>query len=538
MQASRFRRHRTNAAETAGGTFVVSAITAAAILLFVYTGSAALTAVIDKLQGLGELDQLLTAALLLNIALVLICWRRCRDLTAEVAERTAAEAQARALASTDELTGLLNRRSLAEHATALLARADRRYSVALMMVDLDHFKTVNDLHGHVAGDTLLRAAAEAIGAALPSDALMARLGGDEFACAFLFDLADPAAPGFIADRIVTRLSQPFEIDGIHAHVSASLGIAAHHRGDEGTIEALMRRADIAMYAAKKAGKNRLAWFDASMERQLAEREALEAGLRAAIRQGEIVPYYEQQIALATGALHGFEVLARWVHPTHGVIAPDLFIPIAEESGQIGELSIAIMRQAFTEARDWAPSLTVSVNISPAQLKDPWLAQKVVKLLVETGFPPERLEIEITERALFENLELARSIILSLKNQGVRLALDDFGTGASSIANLRALPFDRIKVDRSFVLAINDDVENAAMVRAIATLGGSLGVPVTAAGIETAAIEARMRDLKIREGQGWHFGKPMTVAQVRRLLADRALLDTGRGSGDDPARHAL
>jgi len=215
--------------------------------------------------------------------------------------------------------------------------------------------------------------------------------------------------------------------------------------------------------------------------------------------------------------------------------PDLFIPVAEKAGLIGDLSLTIMRQAFTDARSWAPSLTVSVNISPAQLKDPWLAQKIVKLLVETGFPPERLEIEITEQALFENLELARSIILGLKNQGVRLALDDFGTGSSSLAHLRALPFDRIKVDRSFVLAIEQDAENAAMVRAAATLGSSLGVPVTAAGIETPAIQARLRDLKVREGQGWHFGKPMSVAQVRRLLADRALLDTGRGQGTPPAR---
>jgi len=535
MEAARLRQHRTDTAGTIGAPLTARAIALAAIALFVYTGSTALTAIVDTWRGLGDLDRLLVTALLLNVALVLFSWRRCRDLTAEVARRTVAEAQARKLAATDELTGLLNRRSLIERAATLLAHTDRRHSVALMMIDLDHFKTVNDVHGHVIGDSLLRAAADAIRLALPADALLARLGGDEFACAFRFDLADPEAPGLAADHIVTRLSQPFEIGATYLHVSASLGLAAHHRGDDTTVEALMRRADIAMYAAKKAGKNQLAWFDASMERELAERSALEAALRLAIRDGEIVPFYEQQISLTTGALHGFEALARWIHPQHGILMPDLFIPVAEKAGLIGDLSLTIMRQAFTDARSWAPSLTVSVNISPAQLKDPWLAQKIVKLLVETGFPPERLEIEITEQALFENLELARSIILGLKNQGVRLALDDFGTGSSSLAHLRALPFDRIKVDRSFVLAIEQDAENAAMVRAAATLGSSLGVPVTAAGIETPAIQARLRDLKVREGQGWHFGKPMSVAQVRRLLADRALLDTGRGQGTPPAR---
>jgi diguanylate cyclase (GGDEF)-like protein len=538
MQVGRFRGNGANPNATASGPLVIGGITAGTILLFVYTGSAFLTSIIKAVRGLGTLDHLLMTALCLNLALLLFCWRRCRDLTAELAESTVAEAKARTLASTDDLTGLLNRRSLAERTAALLARADRRHSVVLMMIDLDHFKTVNDLHGHITGDSLLRAAADAIRHVLPSEALMARLGGDEFACAFLFDLADPAAPGLVADHIITRLSQPFEIEGVHVHVSASLGLAAHHRGDEGTVEGLMRRADIAMYAAKKAGKSRFAWFDASMARELAERNALEAELRAAVSRGEVVPYYEPRIALATGALHGFEVLARWTHPARGVLAPDRFIPIAEESGLIGDLSLALMRQAFTEARGWAPSLTLSVNIASAQLKDPWLAQKIVKLLVETGFPAERLEIEITEQALFGNLELARSIIHGLRNQGVRLALDGFGGGASSLATLRALPFDRIKVDRSFVLAINEGRENAEMVEAIAALGGKLGMPVSATGIENPAIEARLRALKIREGQGWHFGKPMSVTQVRCLLAERALLDIGRGTGDDSARHTM
>jgi EAL domain-containing protein (putative c-di-GMP-specific phosphodiesterase class I) len=184
-----------------------------------------------------------------------------------------------------------------------------------------------------------------------------------------------------------------------------------------------------------------------------------------------VPFFEQQIDLSTGSLHGFEMLARWQHPERGIVPPDEFIGVAEECGLISDLSLSVMRQAFEEARGWDPALTLSVNISPTQLKDPWLAQRIVKLLVETGFPAERLEVEITESSLFENLGLAQSIVGSLKNQGIRLALDDFGTGYSSLAHLRALPFDRIKIDRSFVTSINDNPESAAIVNAITRLAG-------------------------------------------------------------------
>ena len=262
----------------------------------------------------------------------------------------------------------------------------------------------------------------------------------------------------------------------------------------------MRRADIAMYAAKHQGRNRFAWFDTSMERELQVRNDTESGLRAGIPRGEFVPYFEQQIDLTTGRLTGFEVLARWDHPTRGLVAPDNFIPVAEETGLIADLSMSVMRQAFLEAKTWDTSLLISVNISPTQLKDPWLAQKLVKLLVETGFPATRLEIEITETSLFENLALAQSIVGSLKNQGIQLALDDFGTGYSSLAHLRALPFDRIKIDKSFVTSITENAESAAIVNAITRLGDSLGLPVTAEGIETTEIEERLRQLGCQIGR--------------------------------------
>lgn len=500
------------------------AITVAAILLFVGTGSAALSSTIQRYfnDGPGP-DQTLVIALLLNVALILFGWRRHRELAHEVAIRTAAEERAQLLASKDPLTGFLNRRSLAEEGAAMFVRAQARHkAMALLMLDLDHFKTVNDMHGHATGDALLQQVAVQIAEAMPSVALTARFGGDEFACAFLFDPTDPSTVERIAEKLVSRLAQPFQAGGLQLHISVSVGIARSDF-DCTSIDALMRAADIAMYSAKNSGRNRFAWFDQSMERELQVRNDLEVGLRSAIPRAEIVPYFEQQIHLATGRLSGFEVLARWDHPTRGLIGPDAFIPIAEETGMIGDLSLSVMRQAFLAAKDWDASLSLSVNISPWQLKDAWLAQKIIKVLTETGFPASRLEIEITETSLFHNLALAQSIVGSLKNQGVRLALDDFGTGYSSLAHLRALPFDQIKIDKSFIMSINENSESAAIVTAITRLGESLNLPITAEGIEDASIEERLRALGCAKGQGYFYGRPTSIAVTRRLLAERRLL---------------
>lgn len=503
---------------------VSGAITIAAILLFVGTGSSVLSSTMRYYFADGDpTDRTLVIALLLNVALILFGWRRHTELQREVEIRTAAEERAQLLAARDPLTGFLNRRSLSEDGAALLAQAARRdKALALLMLDLDHFKTINDMHGHATGDGLLRLISDEIALAMPSVSLMARLGGDEFACAFLFDPAHPDTVERIAERLVSRVAQPFVSDGLQLHISASIGIA---RSDTGctSIDALMRSADIAMYAAKNAGRNRFAWFDQSMELELKARNELEVGLRTAIPRQEIVPYFEQQIDLTTGRLFGFEVLARWEHPTRGLIPPEKFISIAEDTGLISDLSLSVMRQAFIQAKDWEQGLTLSVNISPLQLKDPWLAQKILKVLTETGFPASRLEVEITEVALFENLTLAQSIVGSLKNQGIRIVLDDFGTGYSSLKHLRALPFDRIKIDCSFVGSINVNAESAAIVNAIVRLGESLNLPITAEGIEDAAIEERLRAMGCSKGQGYLYGRPLNAANARRLLAEKRLL---------------
>jgi diguanylate cyclase (GGDEF)-like protein len=528
---------RSSAKTSAKRDMVGMAIVIASLMMFAGTATNLTRNILDHL-GSGEAalapERALGIAVMLNLALILFGWRRYRDLAHEIDVRTAAEERAQALASKDPLTGLLNRRSLNEEGSSLLIQAGKRQKqMAMMVVDLDNFKNVNDVHGHMVGDQLIRAVAEAIQQPLPPSAIAARLGGDEYAVAFLYDESNPGVVNTIANDLVQRLTLPFDVEGVRTHISASIGIARSDN-DCSSVDALLRRADIAMYSAKKHGRNAAVWFNAGMERELKLRNAIEAGLRAGVPKGEFVPYYEQQIEISTGELHGFEVLARWEHPTEGTILPEVFIPIAEECGMIGDLSMSVMEQAFIEARDWDPHLMLSVNISPTQFKDPWLAQKIVKLLVATGFPPNRLEVEITESSLYENLPLAQSIVGSLKNQGIKLSLDDFGTGYSSLAHLRALPFDRIKIDRSFVTSIKENSESDAIVNAITKLAESLGLPITAEGIETEAIRDRLREIGCRDGQGWHYGKPQTIASVRQLLAERGMLPTARAP--EPETH--
>ena len=500
---------------------LTSLIVIFAILMFVGTGGTVISEAISSLTGYGGgSDKMLVSAFLLNIALILFGWRRYRDLAAEVTERTAAEELAHSLAATDPLTGFLNRRTLTEKTAEMIAAAQRKNkSTAFLMLDLDNFKTVNDVHGHSAGDIVLKEVASRIAKVIPPNNLLARLGGDEFACAFIFDPDQPEMVDRIADDLIDAIAVPIVENGNHLVVTTSIGMSRFDLESE-DVDVLMRRADIGMYSAKKQGRNRFCWFDVSMEQELQTRNTIESGIRKGIPAGEFVPYYEQQIDLATGKLTGFEMLARWESPTQGLVSPEVFIPIAEEAGMIGDLSLSIMRQAFEDAKFWDPSLTVAINISPVQLLDPWLAQKIVKLLVETGFPANRLEIEITESSLFENLSLAQSIVGSLKNQGIRIALDDFGTGYSSLAHLRALPFDRIKIDRSFVTSILENPESAAIVKAITSLGDSLGMPITAEGIEDKAIEDELRNIGCAKGQGWHYGRPLSKEQIRKVLAER------------------
>lgn len=509
---------------------VALGIAVSAIMLFVATGGSVLPKVARSLLGNGTgPDQLLVNAMLLNIALIVFGWRRYRELTSEINERRKAEEVARKLAETDPLTDCLNRRSM-ESATENLRRVSnaRGKALAFVMIDLDNFKQVNDMNGHSVGDRMLAAFAAQLRGCLPPDAPLARLGGDEFAFAVPYDPRNSQWIDDLVSKIFQMVSGRMEIDDATIeNATMSIGIASDHDANGHATEsvdghALIHRADIAMYQAKKGGKNRYFWFEPAMENELRFRNELETGIRRGIENGEFVPYYEQQIDLETGELVGFEMLARWHSPELGLVKPEIFIPIAEEIGLIDRLSEQLMIQAFADAKEWDPELTLSVNISPVQMRDPWFSQRLLKLLFEHNFPVHRLEIEITETCLHENIDQVRSMIASLRNQGVKVSLDDFGTGYASLSQLRSLPFDRIKIDRSFVRELRNN-ESSKIVDAIVSLGNGLEMPITAEGIEDEAILGVLRQMGQLKGQGYLYGRPETADQVLARLQDKGKL---------------
>jgi len=513
-----------NPLKAADRDIVALGIAAAAIILLVGTGGSVLPKVMDAMFGNGPRpDIVLINALLLNIALIIFGWRRYRELTREIAERRRAEERAHQLAATDPLTHCLNRRSMLTATEEVRARAAARgEAVAYCMIDLDNFKQINDIHGHPAGDAVLVMLCNRLRALLPREARLARLGGDEFAFVMPFPAGHAERVDDLVIRMFENLAQPFRLPEVTVELTLSIGLAADHDPD-GTIGlvvdagTLMQQSDMALYHAKKQGRNRYFWFEPSMESELRFRNQLETGIRRGLARGEFVPYYEQQIDLDSGALVGFEMLARWRSPQLGVISPDTFVPIAEEIGLINELSERLMEQAFADAKEWDDSLTLSINISPVQLRDPWFAQRLLKKLVAAGFPPQRLEIEITESCLHENIGLVRSMIMSLRNQGVQVSLDDFGTGYSSIEQLRNLPFDRLKIDRSFVSELREPGGRSRIVEAIVSLGRGLDLPLTVEGVEDEQILKALKSMGRLKAQGYFYGLPEDADAVRTRL---------------------
>ncbi|MFM5893573.1 MAG: putative bifunctional diguanylate cyclase/phosphodiesterase [Novosphingobium sp.] len=508
-----------------GRDVITLGIASAAIILFVGNGSSVLPRIVRQLAGDGTgPDRLLTNALLLNIALVIFGYRRYRDLAAEIAERRKAEELARELAEHDALTGCLNRRSIGAAANALVGAAHGRgEQAAFIMLDLDRFKQVNDVNGHAAGDCLLGEAASRIRDILPRQALLARLGGDEFAVVIPFPPNRGEEVERLTEKLIAAVAEPVFFGDLELETTISAGISHSVLGETVDIQAQLHMADIAMYHAKRNGRNRLAWFEPNMESEQRFRSEIAAGIRRGIPLGEFVPYYEKQIDLENGSIVGFEMLARWNSPRLGIVNPEIFIPVAEEIGMIGELSENLIRQALRDAKNWDPKLTLSVNISPVQLRDPWFSQKLLKILVEANFPPSRLEIEVTESCLHENIGLVRSLISSLKNQGITVSLDDFGTGYSSLSQLRTLPFDRIKIDRSFVMSLIEDKDSATIIQSIISLGEGLGLPITAEGIESEAVLAELKRFGKFKGQGYLYGFPEPADRTEATLAQLDLL---------------
>jgi diguanylate cyclase (GGDEF)-like protein len=474
--------------------------------------------VTQAVDGAKRRSQISVAALVLcAAALFAVLWARLNQrLARSEATFRATQAEVTRLALYDTLTGLANRRYLKMQLDQAIARAQRTGGgFAVLMLDLDGFKPVNDRYGHPAGDHVLVEIGRRLAERVRKGETVARLGGDEFVVV-LEQLDDADTPLRAAQRLIGGIAETIALPDAAVQVGASVGIAVFPAdGDDG--DSLIRRADVALYRAKEAGRGQCRYFQQSMDREVHERAQLETDLRRAIASGQIVPFFQPLVDLKTQRLTGLEVLSRWQHPERGLINPAAFIPVAEDTGQIQALTLAVLRQALGAARDWDPTLTIAVNIAPQQLKDATLGDTLEAVLREQDFPPQRLEIEITENALIGDLALARSVLHDLKARGMRVALDDFGTGYSSLSHLSELPFDKIKIDRSFVQSMNERPHSASIVNAVIALGHSLQLATTAEGIETEAHAQALRRLGCGSGQGFLYAKPLPADEVPLLL---------------------
>ena len=432
-----------------------------------------------------------------------------RDLRA----RRKAEGQIQFLAHHDALTGLANRASF----TLRLEREMKRAAatggkLAVLCLDLDRFKEVNDLFGHAAGDTLLVTVARTVTALLDENQLMARLGGDEFAILTPCDHA--VAAGRLAEAVIEALRRE-NLDLAGPAVATSIGIAVYpDNADERAL--LLSYADTALYRAKAEGRATYRFFEATMGAQVRDRRLLEHDLRHAVARDEMHLVYQPQSDVASGRVIGFEVLLRWQHPVRGAVSPAIFIPIAEESGLILPIGEWVLREACREAASWTNPLTVAVNVSGVQVHAPNLVPLVQEVLRETGLAPERLEIEVTETALIREPTRAQATLRQLKAIGVRIAMDDFGTGYSSLSNLRAYPFDKIKIDGSFIRTVDSNEQTAAIVRSVLGLGRGLGMPVLAEGVETAEELSFLVGENCAAAQGFLMGRPSRIATFAHL----------------------
>jgi diguanylate cyclase (GGDEF)-like protein len=441
----------------------------------------------------------------------------------DVTERRRIEAQVEHLATHDTLTNLPNRAWLIERLAAAISRArqeDRR--VAVLVLGLDRFKEINDTFGHVAGDSLLKEMSNRLTRRVPETDAVARIGGDEFAIIQSVANAGTAAAA-MAKKIQATITVPFELGDHHVPVFASIGIAV--APDDGTEpERLVKNAGLALHRAKGEGRGGYRFFEPEMDQRMQERRSLERDLRLALANGELELHYQPQVNLQRNEISGCEALLRWTHAERGRVSPAEFIPIAEETGLIGQIGEWALRQACAEAAKWPAHVIVSVNLSPAQFKGRNVTQSVLNALAATGLPPERLELEITETAMIQDAEGALVALKQLHDRGVRLALDDFGTGYSSLSYLRKFPFDKIKIDRSFIHDLSEaGEESTAIVRCIARLGESLGMTTTAEGVETKEQLERVRAEGCTECQGYYFSAPIPANE----LASRYFASTER-----------
>lgn len=442
----------------------------------------------------------------------------------DITERKQMERQLLHDALHDALTGLPNRALFMDRLEQELKRTKTQsnYLFAVLFLDLDRFKVVNDSMGHLVGDKLLVEIARRLENCVRPTDTVARLGGDEFTI-LLENISNIEFATKVAEKIYHSLTVPFSLENYELFTTASIGIAFSSQGYDKP-EDILRDADLTMYSAKERGKARYEVFDRSMHARAIERLHLETDLRRGIEREEFTVYYQSIVSLTTGKISGFEALARWNHPKRGFVAPDEFIPIAEETGLIVPLGNWLLEEACQQLRKWQikypehPAFKISVNLSGKQLREPDLIKQIERILAKTQLPPHTLKLEITESILMDNLEAATETLLALRERKIQLSIDDFGTGYSSLSYLHRFPVDTLKIDRSFVSEIQLGKENSAIVKAIVTLAHMLNMDVIAEGIETNAQLDQLKLLQCEHGQGYFFSKPLSREEAEELIA--------------------
>jgi diguanylate cyclase (GGDEF)-like protein len=448
-----------------------------------------------------EVDDIIFVVFVLNIGMLVCGVRRYRE--------------ARSLARHDPLTGLPNRRLFTEKLDARLRAASETRQVAVLMLDLDGFKRINDTHGHAAGDQALCQFADRVSITLRGDSVLARIGGDEFGIIMpeIRSLDDPAN---LARRIVTCAADAFAVENGTAELGVGVGIAIAPN-DGVNPDELVRRADRALYRAKADGRSCVRFFEPEMDVHVERRVQIERELRRAVAEDVLVPHYQPLVSLEGDRILGFEALARWESNALGRVPPGVFIPIAEEIGLINALGDQLFRRACLDAKAWPETFTLAFNVSPIQLRDPTLGLRILSILGQTGFSPHRLEIEITESALMENVGVAQTVIDELRHAGVRIALDDFGTGYATLSQLLSFHLDKIKIDRSFVSRLDEGHDSQVIVRAILGIAKGFGLTTTAEGVEDASQLAYLKANGCTEGQGYLFSKAVPAEDIPTLL---------------------
>jgi diguanylate cyclase (GGDEF)-like protein len=445
----------------------------------------------------------------------------------DITEQRQSEVKIEYMAHHDALTDLANRVLLNDRLEYVLSRIQHGEMVAVHHLDLDQFKAVNDTFGHPCGDKLLKIVAERLRGLVGEADTIARMGGDEFVIVQAM-IADPADATSLAQGVIDALSEPYDIDGQQAVIGVSIGISVGP-GDGSNPDKLLRNADLALYRAKSDGRGTFRFFEPVMDLQMQTRRILEQDLRKALPSGEFELHYQPVVNLASKEISGFEALIRWNHPSKGMISPADFIPLAEEIGFIVPMGEWVIRQACATAAQWPDNLHVAVNISAIQFRSPGLMQVIVSALAASGLAPTRLEIEITESVLLHNKEATLAVLHQLRALGIRIAMDDFGTGYSSLTYLQSFPFDKIKIDRSFVKNITENSSSLNIVRAVAALANGMGMTATAEGVETAEQLHSIASEGCTEMQGFLFSRPLPAAEIERQFL------SGRGPREAQGR---